>query len=103
MQQIKDKLIKDLVTDLTDKDIVRLLEVVQTKLDKGASAMDIGVHLVNATAQVIQYAFPDLPEDVVLELAEDVSDAIIDRVIEHVGGFGSNTIAQEKIPDGQLN
>ena len=99
--QIKDKLIKDLVTDLTEKEMASLVKTVQNKIDKGASALDVGLQLVNAAAQVIHYMFPDLAEADVIELAEDVSDALIDRVIEHVSG--TTTTTEEKIPHDQLN
>jgi len=102
LESIKAKLIKDLVTDLTDEDMVKLLATIQQKIEKGHGPESIALQLVNATAQVIQFGFPGLDEADVLELAEDVADAIIDRVIEHTGGIVTDMV-KEVVPHGQLN
>lgn len=100
MSTIKDKLIKELVTDLTDKDMEKLITVVQAKIDKGQSVTEIGIQLVTATAETIYYAFPDMDHDEIIQLAEEVSDVLVDKIINYVD---SVKLKEENIPHGQLN
>lgn len=85
MSTLKDKLIQTLCDDLTESDMMRLVQIIQLKISKGYSASEIGVQLVTATAETISIALPEMEDEEVVELAEAVADALIDRVIEYMG------------------
>ena len=99
MSTIKDKLVKELVTDLTDEDIQKLMTVIQLKIEKGESALDISLQLVTAAAETIYYGFPTMEHSEIIELAEDVTDMLIDRILAHSGKDNMT----EVIPHDQLN
>lgn len=82
---LKAELMQSLCHDLTDKDIGKLVDTIQLKIQKGFGVEDIAAQLVSAVGQVVLITAPHLTDAEVIDIAEDIADALIDRVIEYCG------------------
>lgn len=98
----KEELMQALCDDLTDAELDMLIEGVRTRLQKGQSVDTIASQLMIATAYTIALAEPGASDEEVLEVAEEITNAIVDRVIAHAGGEVVDSI-REVIPHDQLN
>lgn len=82
---LKKELMKTLCDDLTEKDIERLVETIQGKIKKGYEVEDIAGQLITSVCQVVLITAPHLTDLEAIDIAEDITDALIDRVMEHYG------------------
>lgn len=98
----RDRLMKTLCDDLTGADIDRLVATIQEKLQKGLSVTDVATQLLTAIAQTVIIAYPEITDEDALEIAEEIGDKIIDRVVEHMGGT-IDPKPEEVPPRDQLN
>lgn len=98
----RDKLMQTLCHDLTNEDMDRLLLTIKQKLDKGLSVEQIAAQLLTSISQVVILAAPELEDDEILELSEDIGDALIDKIIMYTGGTVEPR-ADEVPPHDQLN
>lgn len=102
LDNLRETLIDELCNKLSDEEIEKLLKIIHLKVNSGHSAYDVGLQLVSAAAEAIHIMYPDLEADVVVSIAEDVSDALVDRVIEIAGLEFLNDVSGG-IPHEQLN
>jgi len=98
----RDEIIQNLCYDLSDEELYRLLVTIQDKRDKGYSPDQIALQLITAIAEAVALAAPEMDDEEILDLADEIGDAIIDRVIEFTGGTVEN-IKEEVPPHEQLN
>lgn len=96
---LKESLLQELCEDLSKEEINRLTAIIRSKVMDGYTASQIGVQLVVAVCETIHIAYPELDANDVVDLAEIVSDALIDRVLDQEG----ITITEQEIPYEQLN
>jgi DNA polymerase III gamma/tau subunit len=85
MSSNKERYMKILCEDLSDKDLKKLVDTIQQKIVKGYTPEQVAQQLLTAIAQTIVIGSPELNDEEVLEIAEDIGDAVIDRVILSFG------------------
>lgn len=95
-QDVKQMLTEELCDNLTSDDMDKLISVIKKKVLSGDSPKEIGLQLVAATAETIYVAFPNMDANEIIDLAEEISDKLIDRVIEHAG-----LVLDDEVPHGQ--
>lgn len=82
---LKKEFMQTLCHDLSERDIEKLVETIQLKIQKGFGVEEIAAQLITAIGQTILITAPHLTDSEVLDIAEDIGDALIDRVMEHYG------------------
>mgnify|MGYP006283808305 CR=1 FL=1 len=95
-QDVKQMLTEELCDNLTSDDMDKLISLIRSKVTSGVSPQDVGIQLVAATAETIYIAFPNMDASEIIDLAEEISDKLIDRVIEHAG-----LVLDDEVPHGQ--
>lgn len=101
--KIHDKLMQSLCYDLSDDELERLVLTIREKIEKGYDVTQITQQLLTAISQVVVLAAPDLDDDEVLSMSEDIGDALIDRVLEYAGYPVEDSKKEEVPPREQLN
>lgn len=93
---------QSLCHDLSDEELERLIQTIKQKLEKGYDIQQIAGQLLSAIVQVVILAAPQLDDQEILDIAEDIGDALIDRVLEYAG-HPVDTKEGEVPPHDQLN
>lgn len=105
MSSIKERYMKILCDDLSDKDLKKLVDTIQNKILKGSTPEEVAGQLLTSIAQTIALGSPDLTDEEIVDIAEDIGDAVIDKVI-HSFGFPVDTLTKDEEgvpPREQLN
>lgn len=100
--KIKEDLMQKLCYDLTDNEVEKLVQSIKEKILKGYSMEEIAHQLMTAICQVVLLASPELSDDWVRDISEDVADVLIDRVLDYEG-YPVDERVEEVLPYDQLN
>lgn len=85
MSSNKERYMKILCNDLSDKDLKLLTETIRAKIVKGSTPEEIAQQLLVSIAQTIIIGSPKLTDEEIVDIAEDIGSAIIDRVMQNFG------------------
>lgn len=105
MSSNKERYMKILCDDLSDKDLKKLVDTIQAKILKGDTPEQVASQLLTSIAQTIAIGSPELTDEEIVDIAEDIGDAVIDKVILSFG-FPLDTLTKDDEgvpPREQLN
>ena len=105
MSSNKERYKKILCDDLNEKDMKKLVDTIQAKILKGHTPEEVASQLLTSIAQTIAIGSPELTDEEIVDIAEDIGDALIDRVILSFG-FPIDTVTKDEEgvpPREQLN
>jgi hypothetical protein len=107
VSSLKELMMLTLCDELSDAELHKLLETIVYKLEKGTSILDVAKQLLQATTETVTIARTlngsNETDEEVLNIAEEVSDKLIDRLTVYVTSLESQSPTQGAAHNGLLN